>query len=233
MSELELDPAGLTVRRAVLGDEHVDRSLANATTFSTPWQEFVTNVAWGRVWTRPGLERRTRSMLTIALLAALRQENELGQHHVSGDIGCHLFSILPPFNIGSTTMGYGLSPAAASAFNVKSDKRVISVMGDGGFWHNGLATSIGNAVFNKQDGVILVVDNFYSAATGGQDILSSRAANRSRSTHHPIERAVRGVGVNWVKTLDRTYDVGRMRDTLKEALTTKEAGPKVIVAGAK
>ena len=59
-------------------------------------------------------------------------QNELGQHHVSGDIGCHLFSILPPFNIGSTTMGYGLSPAAASAFNVKADKRVISVMGDGG-----------------------------------------------------------------------------------------------------
>ncbi len=48
-------------------------------------------------------------------------------------------------------------------------------MGDGGFWHNGLATSIGNAVFNKQDGVTLIVDNFYSAATGGQDIPSSGA----------------------------------------------------------
>ena len=59
----------------------------------------------------------------------------------SADIGCHLFSILPPFNIGATTMGYGLGPASASAFNVKADKRSISVMGDGGFWHNGLSTS--------------------------------------------------------------------------------------------
>ena len=87
-------------------------------------------------------------------------EQELGQHHVSADIGCHLFSILPPFNIGATTMGYGLGPAAASAFNVKSDKRVISVMGDGGFWHNGLSSSVGNAVFNKHDGVMLIVDNY-------------------------------------------------------------------------
>ncbi|MEO2039990.1 MAG: indolepyruvate ferredoxin oxidoreductase subunit alpha, partial [Martelella sp.] len=69
-------------------------------------------------------------------------EKELGEHHVSADIGCHLFSILPPFNIGGTTMGYGLGPASASAFNVESDKRSISVMGDGGFWHNGLATSV-------------------------------------------------------------------------------------------
>jgi indolepyruvate ferredoxin oxidoreductase alpha subunit len=157
-------------------------------------------------------------------------EQELGQHHVSGDIGCHLFSILPPFNIGATTMGYGLSPAAASAFNVKADKRVISVMGDGGFWHNGLATSVGNAVFNKQDGVILVVDNFYSAATGGQDILSSRADNPRRKTKNSIVDAVKGIGATWVRQIDHTYDVTAMRDTLKEALTTKEEGPKIIVA---
>jgi indolepyruvate ferredoxin oxidoreductase alpha subunit len=157
-------------------------------------------------------------------------EKELGQHHVSADIGCHLFSILPPFNIGATTMGYGLGPASASAFNVKADKRPISVMGDGGFWHNGLATSVGNAVFNKQDGVILVVDNFYSAATGGQDILSSRAENPNRLTKNSITEAVRGIGVKWVRQIDRTYNVAQMRDALKEALTTRESGPKVIVA---
>ncbi len=157
-------------------------------------------------------------------------EKELGPHHVAADIGCHLFSIMPPFNIGATTMGYGLGPASASAFNVPARKRSIAIMGDGGFWHNGLASGIGNAVFNKNDGVILVVDNYYSAATGGQDILSSRANNRTRSTRHPIEDAVRGVGVNWVRRIDPTYDVGRMRDTLREALTTKEKGPKVIVA---
>ena len=157
-------------------------------------------------------------------------EQELGPHHVSADIGCHLFSILPPFNIGATTMGYGLGPASASAFNVPADKRPISVMGDGGFWHNGLTSSVGNAVFNKQDGVILVVDNFYSAATGGQDILSSRASNGRRLTNNSIVRAVRGIGATWVRQIDRTYSVGKMRDTLREALTTREKGPKIIVA---
>jgi indolepyruvate ferredoxin oxidoreductase alpha subunit len=157
-------------------------------------------------------------------------EQELGPHHVAGDIGCHLFSILPPFNIGTTTMGYGLGPASASAFNVKAEKRSIAVMGDGGFWHNGLASSVGNAVFNKQDGVILIVDNYYSAATGGQDIMSSRALNPGRKTNNAITDAVKGIGVKWVRQIDRTYDVARMRDTLREALTTPQDGPKVIVA---
>jgi indolepyruvate ferredoxin oxidoreductase alpha subunit len=157
-------------------------------------------------------------------------EKELGTHHVSADIGCHLFSILPPFNIGATTMGYGLGPAAASAFNVKADKRVISVMGDGGFWHNGLSSSVGNAVFNKHDGVMLIVDNYYSAATGGQDIPSSRAENKKRQTNNAITNAVKGVGATWVRQIDRTYDVAKMRDTLREALTTQAPGPKIIVA---
>lgn len=157
-------------------------------------------------------------------------EKELGPHHVSADIGCHLFSILPPFNIGGTTMGYGLGPASASAFNVEAAKRSISVMGDGGFWHNGLATSVGNAVFNKQDGVTIIVDNYYASATGGQDVLSSRADNPNRKTNNSIVKAVKGIGATWVKQIDRTYDVAKMRDTLKEALTTDEKGPKIIVA---
>jgi len=157
-------------------------------------------------------------------------ERELGEHHVSCDIGCHLFSILPPFNLGNTTMGYGLGGAGAAAFNSNAEKRAIAVMGDGGFWHNGLASSIGNAVFNKSDNVHIIVDNGYAAATGGQDVPSSAADNPIRSTKNPIEKAVRGVGVNWVRTLTRTYDVARMRDTLREALTTREKGPKVIIA---
>jgi indolepyruvate ferredoxin oxidoreductase alpha subunit len=158
-------------------------------------------------------------------------EQELGPHHIASDIGCHLFSIMPPFELGATTMGYGLGPASASAFNSPDAKRrSISFVGDGGFWHNGLTSSIGNAVFNKNDGVIVIVDNFYSAATGGQDILSSRAENRSKATKHPITEAVKGMGVKWVRHLERTYDVGKMQDTLREALTTEEKGPKVIVA---
>ncbi|PSJ58359.1 indolepyruvate ferredoxin oxidoreductase subunit alpha [Kumtagia ephedrae] len=158
-------------------------------------------------------------------------EQELGKHHIASDIGCHLFSIMPPFELGATTMGYGLGPASASAFNSPDAKRrSISFVGDGGFWHNGLTSSIGNAVFNKNDGVIVVVDNYYSAATGGQDVLSSRASNRTKSTKHPITDAIKGMGVKWVRHIERTYDVGQMRDTLKEALTTEEKGPKVIVA---
>ncbi|HVV92383.1 MAG TPA: indolepyruvate ferredoxin oxidoreductase subunit alpha [Hyphomicrobiales bacterium] len=158
-------------------------------------------------------------------------EEELGEHHIASDIGCHLFSIMPPFELGATTMGYGLGPASASAFNAPdAERRSISFVGDGGFWHNGLTSSIGNAVFNRNDGVIVVVDNYYSAATGGQDILSSRASNRSKSTKHPITEAVKGMGVKWVRQIDRTYDVAKVRATLKEALTTPESGPKVIVA---
>ena len=157
-------------------------------------------------------------------------QRELGQLHISCDIGCHLFSILPPFNLGNTTMGYGLGAAGASAFNTPRSKRAIAVMGDGGFWHNGLTSGVGNAVFNSSDNVLVVVDNGYSAATGGQDILSSRADNRSKSTKHPIAEAVKGVGVKWLRVVDRTYDVGRMRDVLRDAMTTPEKGPKVVVA---
>ncbi|MET3459747.1 indolepyruvate ferredoxin oxidoreductase subunit alpha [Variovorax atrisoli] len=157
-------------------------------------------------------------------------ERELGPHHVSADIGCHLFSILPPFNIGNTTMGYGLGGAGAAALNAPAGKRAISMMGDGGFWHNGLTSGVANAVFNKSDNLTIVVDNNYTSATGGQDILSSNAVNKTRSTGHEIESAVRGVGVKWVKTMRRTYDIAGMRDALKEALTTREKGPKVLIA---
>lgn len=168
-------------------------------------------------------ERPIFSALTLA-------QEDLGKHHITGDIGCHLFAALPPFNIGASTMGYGLGVASASAFNVLASKRPIAIMGDGGFWHNGLTSGIGNAVFNKFDGVIVIVDNNYAAATGGQDVPSTRTDNDHRSTHHAIEDAVRGVGVEWVRTIDRTYDVRRMLDTLKEAMSTPHTGPKVVIA---
>jgi indolepyruvate ferredoxin oxidoreductase, alpha subunit len=157
-------------------------------------------------------------------------QRELGEHHISADIGCHLFSILPPFNLGNTTMGYGLGAAGAAALNAPAGKRAISVMGDGGFWHNGLTSGIANAVFNKSNNLTVIIDNNYTAATGGQDILSSRADNPTRSTFHAIEAAVRGVGVTWVRKSTHTFDVSGMRAMLKEALTTNAPGPKVIIA---
>ncbi len=157
-------------------------------------------------------------------------EQELGAHQITGDIGCHLFACLPPFEIGGSTMGYGLGPASNAAFDGGGEKRAISFLGDGGFWHNGLSSSIGNMVFNKSDSVAVIVDNYYSAATGGQDVLSSRADNPTKSTKNPISKALKGAGVEWVRQIDHTYDVGKMRDTIREALTTDVKGPKVIVA---
>ena len=165
------------------------------------------------------------------IFAALKLvQKDLGKHQISADIGCHLFGSLPPFEVGGATMGYGLGPAANAAFDGGGERRPISIIGDGGFWHNGLSSSITNMVFNKSDGLVVVVDNYYSAATGGQDVMSSRATNASKATQHPISQAVKGVGVKWVRQIDRTYDVPKLRETLHEALTTKEPGPKVIVA---
>ena len=157
-------------------------------------------------------------------------EQELGKHQITGDIGCHLFGALPPFEIGGATMGYGLGPAANAAFDGGGERRAISILGDGGFWHNGLTSSIGNMVFNNSDSVVVIVDNYYSAATGGQDILSSRAKNQTKNTNNPIQSALKGIGVKWIRTIDRTYDVAKVRDTVREALTTTYVGPKVIVA---
>ncbi|MEV4746178.1 4-carboxymuconolactone decarboxylase [Streptosporangium sp. NPDC049248] len=72
--------AGDATRRAVLGDEHVDRATASATPFTADFQEFITRYAWGEIWNRPGLDRRTRSCITLAMLATLGQEHELAMH---------------------------------------------------------------------------------------------------------------------------------------------------------
>jgi 3-oxoadipate enol-lactonase/4-carboxymuconolactone decarboxylase len=75
------DPAaGETVRRAVLGDEHVDRAIARTTPFTADFQDFITRYAWGEIWGRPGLDRRTRSCITLAILTALNYEDELAMH---------------------------------------------------------------------------------------------------------------------------------------------------------
>jgi len=165
------------------------------------------------------------------IFAAMKlAEQKLGKHQITGDIGCHLFAALPPFEIGGSTMGYGLGPASNAAFDGGGERRAVSFLGDGGFWHNGLSSSIGNMVYNKSDSVAVIVDNYYSAATGGQDIPSSRAEHQSKATGNPIPKALEGVGVKWVRQIDRTYDVPKMRATIEEALTTDYSGPKVIVA---
>jgi 4-carboxymuconolactone decarboxylase len=80
VNDEERRSAGMQVRRAVLGDEHVDRAVAGTTGFTADFQDFITRYAWGDVWTRPGLDRRTRSAVTVAVLTALDRQHELGMH---------------------------------------------------------------------------------------------------------------------------------------------------------
>ncbi|MFZ1867723.1 MAG: indolepyruvate ferredoxin oxidoreductase subunit alpha [Steroidobacteraceae bacterium] len=156
-------------------------------------------------------------------------QREIGPLHISADIGCHSFATLPPFNMGNSIMGYGLGAAGASALQTDGARRPVAIMGDGGFWHNGLTSGIGNAVFNRHDGLTVIIDNNYSAATGGQDIPSSRWPSEHRQGNNSIVDAVRGVGVKWVRHT-RTYDMTQTLKVVREALTTPLRGPKVIVA---
>ena len=156
-------------------------------------------------------------------------EKELGPSHVSADIGCNSFITLPPFNMGASIMGYGLGGASSSALDGSQSKRAISLMGDGGFWHNGLTSGISNAAFNQTDNVTIIVDNGYSAATGGQDVPSSQGKTGSRNLQQPIRKAVEGVGINWVRNT-HSYDMKQTMKVLREAMTTDYTGPKVIIA---
>jgi 4-carboxymuconolactone decarboxylase len=80
MDDAERSRQGMTVRRAVLGEEHVDRSVARTTPFTAPFQDLITRYAWGDVWSRPGLSRAERSLVTLAVLTALQHEGELAMH---------------------------------------------------------------------------------------------------------------------------------------------------------
>jgi indolepyruvate ferredoxin oxidoreductase alpha subunit len=155
-------------------------------------------------------------------------EKESGKFHVSADIGCHLFSTLPPFNIGNTVLGYGLGLASNSAVNPMFGRRTLTIMGDGGFWHNGLTTGVASHVFNKNDGILVIMKNGYSSATGTQELPSSPQHSEVKEDIS-IERALKGVGVGWMKTVNN-YRVGEVAKTLKEAMTTGHKGLKVIIA---
>ena len=108
--------AGMAVRRAVLGDEHVDRAEAGKTGFTAPFQDFLTRYAWGEVWDRDGLDRRTRSCVTLAVLTALRAENEIAMH-----VRAALRNGLTRAEIGEVllhTALYAGLPAANAAFAI-------------------------------------------------------------------------------------------------------------------
>ena len=164
------------------------------------------------------------------VFAAIKlMQREIGPTHISADIGCHSFATFAPFSLGNSILGYGMSLASAAAVGPNMEKRPIAVMGDGGFWHNGLITGVASNMFNKGDGVLIVMQNGYASATG-QQYLPSSAANRSGTpTGISIEKTLRSLGVNWLRTV-RTYRVSKMVDTLKQAMRTAERGLKVIIA---
>ena len=156
-------------------------------------------------------------------------EKEVGKFHLSADIGCHLFSTLPPFNIGNTVLGYGLGLASNSAVHPALGRRTVTMMGDGGFWHNGLTSGIANTVFNRNDAILVIMKNGYSSATGTQELPSSPQHSEAKAHDMSMERALKGIGVGWMKTVNN-YDVAAVMQTLKEAMTTKYDGLKVIIA---
>ena len=156
-------------------------------------------------------------------------QRELGPTHISADIGCHSFATFAPFSMGNSILGYGMSLASAAAVTPNMDKRPIAVMGDGGFWHNGLITGVASNMFNKGDGVLIIMQNGYASATGQQYLPSSHANRSGSPTGISIEKAVRALGVHWLRTV-RTYSVSKMVATLKEAMRTAERGLKVIIA---
>jgi indolepyruvate ferredoxin oxidoreductase alpha subunit len=164
------------------------------------------------------------------VFAAIKlMQREIGPTHISSDIGCHSFATFAPFSLGNSILGYGMSLASAAAVAPNTEKRPIAIMGDGGFWHNGVITGVASNMFNKGDGVLIVMQNGYASATGQQYIPSSAANRSGASTGITIEQTLRSLGVKWLRTV-RSYSVAKMATTLKDAMRTAERGLKVIIA---
>jgi 4-carboxymuconolactone decarboxylase len=119
MDDRERHDAGMTVRRQVLGDAHVDRAVAGTDEFTADFQDFITRYAWGEIWTRPGLDRRTRSCVTLAILATLHHDEELAMH-----VRAALRNGLTPEEVGEVLLQVGVYagvPAANRAFKVAQE----------------------------------------------------------------------------------------------------------------
>ncbi|HSR70774.1 MAG TPA: indolepyruvate ferredoxin oxidoreductase subunit alpha [Kiloniellales bacterium] len=156
-------------------------------------------------------------------------ERTHGRVHIAGDIGCHALATYEPFSLGNSILGYGLSLASNAAVAPLQERRPIAVMGDGGFWHNGLQTGVAGTLYNRGDGVLVIMSNGYASATGQQVIPSSARRDGRLATGTDIARTLRALGVEWIRTV-RTYSVKTMVRALSEALTTAERGLKVIIA---
>jgi indolepyruvate ferredoxin oxidoreductase alpha subunit len=149
-------------------------------------------------------------------------EREVGRPHIAADIGCHAFATFEPFSMGNSILGYGMSLASSAGVGPMMSRRPLAIMGDGGFWHNGLLSGVASSLLNKGDAVLIIMKNGFTSATGTQDIVS-KTADRT------IESTLQGLGVGWMKTV-HNYHVGEVARTLKEAMSTDYPGLKVIIA---
>ena len=162
---------------------------------------------------------------------------DVGRPHVSVDVGCHAFATFEPFSQGNTLLGYGMSLASSAGVSPLSAQRPLAIMGDGGFWHNGLLSGVASNLMNHGDAVLVIMKNGYASATGTQELLSTppedaRAAAGGKSATYAdrtIENTLRGLGVKWLRTV-YNYRVDKMAKALRSAYTTPERGLKVIVA---
>src|SRR5438477_1120624 len=164
-----------------------------------------------------------------ALKILRTREPAIGDTHVAADIGCSTFSTQAPFNVGNSVLGYGMGLASSSAVSPLFGKRTISVMGDGGFWHNGLTNGVANAMYNKQDSVLVILDNFYAAATGQHHVPSTGKNARNEPLPMTIPAALKGLGVKWIRTVN-SYRIAEVIGTMRDALTTRVPGLKVVIA---
>ncbi len=141
-------------------------------------------------------------------------EEEFGRSYYASDIGCYSMSGLPPFNLSDSITGMGIGLASANALSRMSKKRVISFMGDGTFWHSGLTTSIANAVYNNQDAILVVLENFWTSMTGHHANPASNKNMRQERVKMDIEQALRGAGVKWIERVN-PYDLRESMEALK------------------
>ena len=120
-------------------------------------------------------------------------------------------------------MGYGLSLASSGAIGPNLDQPNVAIMGDGGFWHNGLTTGVINARWNEYDSVLIILDNGYAAATGQHLLPSSGITPKGLSSLVTIENALRGVGVKWIKYVD-SYSLQDAKNVIADALDSRDQG---------
>ncbi len=156
-------------------------------------------------------------------------EREQGKIHVSSDIGCSTFSTLPPFDTGSTVLGYGMSLASGGAVGPALGQPGVAVMGDGGFWHNGLTTGAINSQWNGHDSVLVILENGYASATGQQHLPSTGSTPWGKRVKVSIESALRAIGVSWLRRVD-SYNVSHTLNTLRAAFKSKDKGLRVVLS---